>query len=75
MKLNEFIRYFDSVKHLGNNQYMVKCPCHNDQKASLSITEKNNTILMHCFAGCNNMQILNTKGLNFKDLFNNERRK
>lgn len=75
MKLNEFLEYFNSVKCIGKKQYMVRCPYHNDKKASLSITERDNKILMHCFAGCNNKQILKRKGLDYKDLFNDERRK
>lgn len=74
MRLDEFIQHFDSVKCIGENQYMAKCPCHNDLKASLAIAEKDNKILMYCFAGCSNSQILNKKGLTEKDLFNDERR-
>lgn len=31
--------------------YMAKCPCHKDNKASLSITAKKGVTLIHCFAG------------------------
>lgn len=73
MHLSEIITRFNGVKSIGENKYMVKCPCHDDNKASLSITEENNQILMHCFAGCDNKDILNKIGLKEKDLFNNER--
>ena len=32
--------------------YIAKCPAHQDDNPSLSITEKNGTFLIHCFAGC-----------------------
>ena len=75
MKLVDFLKYFDGIKCIGYNQYIVKCPAHNDLKSSLAITEKNNKILMHCFAGCDNKEILNKLGLTLKELFNNEGRK
>ncbi len=32
--------------------WMTLCPCHNDTNPSLHISEKNGKILVHCFAGC-----------------------
>lgn len=49
---------------------MAKCPCHNDNKASLSIAlSDNGTILLKCHAGCRTEDILETLGLKMKDLF------
>jgi hypothetical protein len=31
---------------------MGQCPAHEDRNPSLSITEKNGKVLIHCFAGC-----------------------
>ena len=72
MQLNEFIQYFNGVKLIGDNQYMAECPCHDDKEASLAITEKDNKILLHCFAGCERKDILKATNLLEKDLFNNE---
>ena len=71
MHLNEVINYFQGIKKLTNNSYQVKCPVHNDDKASLTITEEDNKILMYCHAGCSTENILQAIGLVEKDLFNN----
>ncbi|MCL6531775.1 MAG: hypothetical protein K6U12_00685, partial [Armatimonadetes bacterium] len=37
----------------GERHAMGHCPCHDDKKRSLSLTEKpDGTVLAHCFAGC-----------------------
>ena len=72
MELETCLTYFDGVRKTGNNQYMVRCPCHDDKKASLSITEKDNKILMNCFAGCKTKDIVHKVNLSEKDLFNNK---
>ena len=69
MNLVKFIQHFNSVKCTSNNKYMAKCPCHDDKNASLSISEENGKILLHCFAGCDTQSIVNSIGLTLKDLF------
>lgn len=32
--------------------FMCCCPAHDDRSPSLSITDSDNNILLHCFAGC-----------------------
>lgn len=71
MHLNEIISRFNGVKSIGENSYQVQCPAHKDDKASLTISEEDNKILMHCHAGCDLNNILNAIGLQEKDLFNN----
>ena len=71
MHLNEILNYFNDIKKIGNNSYQCKCPSHDDKKASLTITEDNNKILMHCHAGCELEYILKSIGMKEKDLFNN----
>lgn len=73
MHLNEIINKFQGVKLIGENTYQVRCPSHKDDKASLTITEEDNKILMHCHAGCDTRDILAAVGLTEKDLFNNEK--
>lgn len=72
MHLNEIIKKFNNAKQINENSYMVQCSAHVDDKASLTITEKDNKILMHCHAGCSLESILSSVGLTEKDLFNNE---
>ncbi len=60
---------FSNVKQTGNSQYQCLCPVHNDNKASLTITIKEDKTLLHCHAGCSTVDILNSKGLTLSDLF------
>ena len=68
MTITEILSHFDGVKSSGQNRYQCKCPAHDDRQASLSITQKDNKILLHCHAGCNTETILGMAGLTFADL-------
>lgn len=68
MLTKEVITYFDDVIS-RSGKYMARCPCHDDQKQSLSITAADGITLIHCFAGCNAKDILTAVGLSFKDLY------
>jgi hypothetical protein len=49
---------------------MAKCPHHGDRQASLSIKEgTDGKILLHCFRGCGNADIVVSAGLAWQDLF------
>lgn len=71
MHIEEIIKKFDNAKKIGENSYQVKCKAHKDDKASLTISEEDNKILMYCHAGCDTKNILSAVGLQEKDLFNN----
>ena len=75
MHIEDIIGRFQDCKIIGEKSYQVMCPSHNDSKASLTITEEDNKILMHCHAGCDTLNILNAVGLTEKDLFNNIKEK
>lgn len=52
-------------KKLGKG-YICCCPAHDDRTPSLSITDADNKILFHCFAGCTYEEVicaLRSKGL------------
>ncbi len=36
----------------GNGVYQLHCPAHNDEMPSLSVTEREGKVLLHCHAGC-----------------------
>jgi 5S rRNA maturation endonuclease (ribonuclease M5) len=38
--------------------YVARCPAHNDSTPSLSITEQNGKILLHCHAGCSQRDVI-----------------
>lgn len=56
---------------LKGDRCLCKCPCHNDKKASLSITQTGDKILLNCLAGCDTQTIVETIGLKMSDLFTN----
>ena len=53
----------------GSNGYMAKCPAHDDNVQSLSLSEANGRVLLNCFAGCTADRIVNRLGLDWRDLF------
>lgn len=54
------------------NVHNARCPCHNDLKASLSVSMGNNgAIVLHCHAGCDKQTILTALGLAMADLYPN----
>ena len=65
---------FDGVRETGNGQYSCRCPAHEDKSASLGIKEGDGgRILLNCFAGCDVNSILNSAGLDWKDIMNEEK--
>ena len=65
---------FDGVRETGNGQYSCRCPAHEDKSASLGIKEGDgNRILLNCFAGCDVKSILESVGLDWKDIMNEEK--
>jgi len=69
----ESIKSHFNVKYQSNNSSMAICPCHNDNKASLSISydSRKQRTLIFCHAGCNIGDILGMVGLTMRDLFEN----
>ena len=69
MTLQEILHKLDSVSGTGN-QYIARCPAHDDRKASLSISSgENGRILLQCHAGCNIENIVAAMGITIRDLF------
>jgi len=62
------------VKRTGN-QWMARCPAHEDDHASLSVAEgEDGKVLLRCHACCGTEAIVSALGLTLSDLFPNERR-
>lgn len=67
--LQEVLRYFDGVKLCSDDQYMARCPCHDDRKASLSVGRGQKGVVLKCQAGCDTRDIIARVGLKPRDLF------
>jgi hypothetical protein len=69
MTLTEFLERFERPSKTGH-QWLVKCPSHEDRKASLAIREgEDGRIVVHCHAGCEVADIVAALGLQMKNLF------
>lgn len=79
MTLDEFLGYLDSARSSGRSNYTAKCPgpLHEkgDRNPSLSITDSDDRILLHCHAGCTAYDITEALGLKLSDLFYGGRRR
>lgn len=53
----------------GGSGWTAQCPGHPDKEPSLSISEADDKILLHCHAGCSPEAILDAVGLKMADLF------
>ena len=67
--IQEILRFFDGVKRCNENQYMARCPCHDDKKQSLSIGRGQKGVVLKCQAGCDTRDIIARVGLKPRDLF------
>ena len=69
MTIQEILSHFQGVKQIAGG-WQCLCPSHEDQNASLSISEgKDGKILLHCHAGCANEAIIAAANLKMQDLF------
>ena len=73
MTFDEIIRHFPGKRVKIKDGYNVLCPVpgHDDRNPSLSITNGGDKILVKCQAGCSTEDVLKSKGLEFKDLYQN----
>lgn len=70
MNIDNLLSRLNNVKPSGINEYKASCPHHDDKTPSLSIKElPDDRILINCFAGCSSLEILNSIGMSFEDLY------
>jgi hypothetical protein len=54
----------------GRGKWEARCPAHRDRNPSLAIREgKDGKTILHCFAGCLTVAVLEAAGLRMADLF------
>lgn len=70
MPLHDLLNTLESVKKTGPARYIAKCPSHPDKRPSLTITEKDDgVVLIKCWAGCGAADILSAVGLDWDALY------
>lgn len=73
MKLKELLNLLKNAKETGDNKYIACCPSHDDNNPSLAImlSRDGKRIILKCFAGCSESNVLNSLGLEKSDLYIN----
>lgn len=73
-------KYFPDANYIGG-EYHCRCPAHNDLRASLHITQGDESdgygstkILMNCKAGCSTKEILEKLGASWSEINGKDRR-
>lgn len=66
----DLISMLHKAKRTGDGTWIACCPAHNDESPSMTVREcDDGRWLIHCFAGCEPLEILGALGLKFDDLF------
>jgi hypothetical protein len=70
MSAQDLIDRLAKVKATGPGRWTACCPAHEDKSPSLSIEELDDgRTLIHCFAGCGALDVLDAVGLDWAALF------
>lgn len=69
MSVERLLSQLRKVKQTGPGKWAACCPAHEDKGPSLAIKDESGTVLIHCFAGCEPVDILGAVGMELKDLF------
>jgi hypothetical protein len=69
MELLAVLERLQNVKPKRGGGFTARCPVHGDRQNSLSIDERDNRLLLHCFAGCENPAIASAIDVAMSDLF------
>jgi DNA primase len=68
MAIGSLLERLQGVRRTGDSKWVARCPAHEDKSPSLSLSEKNGIPLIHCFAGCEPLAILEAVGLSWPDI-------
>jgi hypothetical protein len=68
--VERLLSLLEGVRQTRPNQWIARCPAHEDRSPSFSVKESGGgIILIKCFAGCESEAILSALNLSFSDLF------
>ena len=71
-QLERVLNRLNRVSSAGNG-FSACCPAHDDETPSLSVTQKDDKILVHCHAGCDVEEVVSAIGLEARDLFEGDK--
>ena len=71
MTVEELLDRLERV-HKSGSGWTARCPAHQDRAPSLSIKEGDERIVLFCFAGCEQDDVLAALGLSWKDIVYDE---
>lgn len=66
--LNTVLSRLDKVQRIGNDRFKALCPAHADRSPSLANKDDGGRLLLHCFGGCETIDVLGAIGLDFSDI-------
>ena len=69
MIADHLLERLQGVRQRGPDRWVAVCPAHQDRDPSLSIRDQGDRVLVHCFAGCSPLAIVEAIGLELKNLF------
>jgi hypothetical protein len=68
--LEQILDKLEKVRRTGKDRYTACCPVHGDKNPSMSLTEKDGRVLIHCFAcNANGKEVVEALGLPISVLF------
>jgi hypothetical protein len=66
----DLLSRLSKVKQTGRDSWIACCPAHEDRSPSMTIRiVDDGRVLLHCFAGCPPLAVLEAVGLDFSALF------
>lgn len=71
MRIEDFLSRLEKVERSGSG-WVACCPAHGDSNPSLSVSEHDGKILVHCHAGCSAQAVVEAMGLKLRDLFTDD---
>ena len=65
----DILSMLEGVRETGKDRWLARCPAHDDKSPSLSIRNAGDRLLIHCFAGCDALDVVHAVSLELGDLF------
>lgn len=70
MSIQNILARLDKVRSTGQDKYRACCPSHQSQGQTLALRELDDgRVLLHCFAGCSPVEVMESIGMSISDLF------